>query len=157
MARGWLWRDGLDYNHGTGHGVGAYLNVHEGPHGISGYVRSDKVKLECGMTVTDEPGYYEDGAFGIRHENVLVVKDASTKHKFGNKQFLDFETITLCPFQTKCIDISLLTEPQIKWLNAYHKRCRETLSPLLSEDKEALGYLNRETREITTNISFTIS
>lgn len=147
LARSWLWRAGLDYNHGTGHGVGAYLNVHEGPHGISSYVRSDAVKFEEGFTITNEPGYYEDGNFGIRHENVLVVVKAKTDHSFGGKEFLAMESITFVPFQRNCIDKSLLTQPQIDWIDAYHVACRTALAPLLrkADDARALGFLARET------------
>jgi len=147
LARHWLWRDGLDFNHGTGHGVGAHLNVHEGPHGISKHVRSDAVKFEPGMTITDEPGYYEAGAFGIRHENVLVVRKATTDHNFNGKQFLAMDSISLAPFQRNCIDVSLLTAPQLAWLNAYHSQCRAKLLPLLTAatDNLAIAYLERET------------
>lgn len=154
LARSWLWRDGLDYAHGTGHGVGHSLNVHEGPHGISGYVRSDGVKLEPGFTVTNEPGYYEDGKFGIRHENVLVVRKVDDGDDTqSSSRYLKMETITFCPFQSKCIDASLLTAPQLEWLNAYHKTCLKTLRPLLMEvnDEEALAYLVRETMPIVAD------
>jgi len=151
LARSWLFRDGLDYNHGTGHGVGAFLNVHEGPHGINAYVRSDAVKLETGYTVTDEPGYYEDGKFGIRHENVLVVVDAVTPHNFGGKKFHAMESITFVPFQRRCMDVRMMTDHQIAWLDSYHRKCREILTPVLRKcgDGRALEYLQRETRPLT--------
>ncbi|ERN17574.1 hypothetical protein AMTR_s00059p00137420 [Amborella trichopoda] len=94
LARLPLWKDGLDYRHGTGHGIGSYLNVHEGPHLISFRPHARNVPLQASMTVTDEPGYYEDGNFGIRLENVLIVKEADTKFNFGDKGFLSFEHIT---------------------------------------------------------------
>ncbi|GFP84433.1 probable xaa-pro aminopeptidase p [Phtheirospermum japonicum] len=94
LARLHLWKDGLDYRHGTGHGIGSFLNVHEGPHQISFRPAARNVPLQSSMTVTDEPGYYEDGNFGIRLENVLVVKEADTKFNFGDKGYLSFEHIT---------------------------------------------------------------
>ncbi|MBA0771967.1 hypothetical protein Gotri_007422, partial [Gossypium trilobum] len=94
LARIPLWRYGLDYRHGTGHGIGSYLNVHEGPHQISFRPQARNVPLQVSMTVTDEPGYYEDGNFGIRLENVLVIKEADTEFNFGDKGYLSFEHIT---------------------------------------------------------------
>ncbi|KAF2283578.1 hypothetical protein GH714_012062 [Hevea brasiliensis] len=94
LARIPLWKDGLDYRHGTGHGIGSYLNVHEGPHLISFRPQARNVPLQASMTVTDEPGYYEDGNFGIRLENVLIVKEGNTKFNFGDKGYLSFEHIT---------------------------------------------------------------
>lgn len=95
LARMYLWQIGLDYRHGTGHGVGHYLNVHEGPHGISMRPSSNEHALKSGMTVTDEPGFYKEGHYGIRIENVLIVKDAKLENNFGNVGFLEFENITL--------------------------------------------------------------
>jgi Xaa-Pro aminopeptidase len=161
LARAPLWDDGLDYLHGTGHGVGAFLNVHEGPHGISSTARSFSVlttPLESGMVVTNEPGYYHeasaavagvegsDKGFGIRIESVLVVKPVQTTHKFNGRQYLGFETITYCPIQKSLIDKSLMTEKEIKWLNQYHAECREKLTPLLSG--YALEWLNRSTEPL---------
>ena len=98
FARQYLWEVGLDYRHGTGHGVGCFLNVHEGPHGFSASL-ARKGLLEYGIkeniVVTNEPGYYEDGSFGIRIENVMVAVKAETKHQFGDTQYLTFDTITL--------------------------------------------------------------
>lgn len=124
LARTSLWSVGLDYPHGTGHGVGAYLNVHEGPCGISLRVSLTDIPLEEGMILSDEPGYYEDGKFGIRIENCVLVTKAETKHRYRSKQFLTFEPITLVPIQTKMIDPSLLTEHEIAWLNNYHADIR---------------------------------
>jgi Xaa-Pro aminopeptidase len=94
LARVPLWKDGLDYRHGTGHGVGCYLNVHEGPHLISFRPQARNVALQATMTVTDEPGYYEDGNFGVRIENVLIVNEAGAKYDYGEKGYLAFEHIT---------------------------------------------------------------
>lgn len=144
LARQFLWRHGLDYRHGTGHGVGHFLNVHEGPHYIS--FRSggpDDADLRPGMTVTDEPGYYEDGKFGIRIENCLIVVERETEFKFV--KCLGFETITMVPIQRKMIDMSLLEREEVEWLNKYHQECRAKVSPLLSNHPEALDWLIKET------------
>lgn len=135
LARVPLWKNGLDYRHGTGHGIGSYLNVHEGPHLISFKPRN--VAIQASMTVTDEPGYYEDGNFGIRLENVLIVKDADTKFNFGDKGYLSFEHITWAPYQRKLMDLGLLNQEEIEWVNNYHSKCREILSPYLNENEKA--------------------
>uniref|UniRef100_A0A0D6R2D6 Xaa-Pro aminopeptidase n=1 Tax=Araucaria cunninghamii TaxID=56994 RepID=A0A0D6R2D6_ARACU len=131
LARATLWKNGLDYRHGTGHGIGSYLNVHEGPHLISFKPQARNVALQASMTVTDEPGYYEDGNFGIRLENVLVIKQADTKFNFGDKGYLAFEHITWVPYQTKLIDVSMLSPCDVNWVNDYHMACREKLKPYL--------------------------
>lgn len=132
LARIPLWQNGLDYRHGTGHGVGSYLNVHEGPHLISFRPQARNVALQTSMTVTDEPGYYEDGNFGIRLENVLIVKEASTEYNFADKGYLAFEHITWVPFQKKLFEDSLLSNSEKEWINDYHVDCLKHLSPLLS-------------------------
>lgn len=140
LARIPLWKDGLDYRHGTGHGIGSFLNVHEGPHLISFRPQARNVPLQASMTVTDEPGYYEDGNFGIRLENVLVIKDADTKFNFADKGYLSFEHITWAPYQRKLIDLSLLTHEEIDWLNTYHSQCRDILASYLDDtEKEWLA------------------
>ncbi|KAA0036249.1 hypothetical protein IC582_018407 [Cucumis melo] len=147
LARVPLWKDGLDYRHGTGHGIGSFLNVHEGPHLISFRPQARNVPLQASMTVTDEPGYYEDGAFGIRLENVLVVKDANTKFNFGDKGYLSFEHITWAPYQRKLINTSLLTFEELNWVNTYHSQCRDILAPYLDESEKL--WLNKATEPIT--------
>ncbi|KAJ9177150.1 hypothetical protein P3X46_012396 [Hevea brasiliensis] len=137
LARIPLWKDGLDYRHGTGHGIGSYLNVHEGPHLISFRPQARNVPLQASMTVTDEPGYYEDGNFGIRLENVLIVKEGNTKFNFGDKGYLSFEHITWAPYQRKLIDVSLLIPDEIDWLNNYHSKCRDILAPYLDDSEKA--------------------
>lgn len=132
LARTPLWKYGLDYRHGTGHGIGSYLNVHEGPQSISFRPTARNVALQASMTVTDEPGYYEDGSFGIRLENVLVVKKAQTEFRFGDRQYLCFEHITWAPYQKKLMNLSLLTPLEIEWVDTYHSKCRETLAPYLN-------------------------
>jgi Xaa-Pro aminopeptidase len=137
LARVPLWKYGLDYRHGTGHGIGSYLNVHEGPHLISFRPQARNVPLHASMTVTDEPGYYEDGNFGIRLENVLVIKEADTKFNFGDKGYLSFEHITWAPYQMKLIDLSLLTPEEINWVNSYHSKCKDILAPYMNESEIA--------------------
>ncbi|XP_054717686.1 xaa-Pro aminopeptidase 1-like [Uloborus diversus] len=147
FARKSLWESGLDYLHGTGHGVGAYLNVHEGPIGISFRHRADDPGLQPGMILSIEPGYYENEQFGIRLENLSVVKKKDTPYNFQNKGFLTFESLTLFPFQTKLINPSMLTSSEIKWLNEYHTACRDVVGKALEEQgkSEVLQWLLKET------------
>jgi Xaa-Pro aminopeptidase len=123
LARQFLWADGVTYNHGTGHGVGAFLSVHEGPIGISPRYTTP---LEPGMIISNEPGYYKAGAFGTRTENLVHVIEAE---KYPG--YLEFETLTLAPIDTRLIDLKLLTEPERDWLNAYHKRVFKEIGPLV--------------------------
>ena len=132
LARQTLWREGLNYLHGTGHGVGTYLNVHEGPHQIR--MEWKPAPLVAGMTVTDEPGIYLEGKFGVRIENTLLVTPYK-QTEFG--QFLQFESLTLCPIDKSPIIADLLTPEETDWLNAYHQRVFDTLSPHLSEEEAA--------------------
>ena len=142
LARRPLWDAGLDYDHGTGHGVGSYLGVHEGPQRIA---RSSQVALQPGMIVSDEPGYYESGAYGIRLENLVVVIPAETGGK-GGRSWLTFETITLAPFDPSLIDASALQAGEVEWLNAYHARVREVIGPLV--DEATAGWLRRVTEPL---------
>ncbi|XP_031555402.1 xaa-Pro aminopeptidase 1-like [Actinia tenebrosa] len=150
LARKALWDVGLDYQHGTGHGVGAFLNVHEGPQSISSRPKPDEVPFEAGMDITIEPGYYEDGKFGIRIENVYIVKQVELKNNFQGKGFLGFEPITLFPIQTKMLIPSMLTPEEIDWLNNYHELCAETVGAVLREQgkHQALNWLLKETRTL---------
>ncbi|KAI7791471.1 xaa-Pro aminopeptidase 1 isoform X1 [Triplophysa rosa] len=147
FARAALWESGLDYLHGTGHGVGCFLNVHEGPCGISYKTFADE-PLEAGMIVSDEPGYYEDGSFGIRLENVVLVIPIKTKYNYRNRGSLTFEPLTLVPIQLKLINTDLLTQKERDWVNDYHRKCRETVGAELQRQgrKEALDWLMRETQ-----------
>ena len=141
LARGPLWQYGLDYKCGTGHGVGFFLNVHEGPQGIR--PNGNTVPLEPGMILTNEPGVYKEGKFGIRTENVMVVvKDES--NECG--EFYKFDTISYCPIDLNGIKVELLNEDEKKWLNNYHKKVYNKLSPYLNSEEKEL--LKRETREI---------
>lgn len=149
LARMSLWKVGLDYRHGTGHGVGHFLNVHEGPHSISFRRGSSDEPLKAGMTVTDEPGYYHDGHFGIRIENILLVEKRQMTGAFGGEDnWLGFENVTMCPIDLKIIDKSLLSGEEVEWVNQYHKKVREALSPLLVNDPLATEYLMKATQAI---------
>ena len=132
LAREALWREGLNYLHGTGHGVGTYLNVHEGPHQIR--MEWKPAPLVAGMTVTDEPGIYLAGQFGVRIENTLLVTPYK-ETEFG--QFLQFESLTLCPIDKAPILVGMLTPEELDWLNAYHQRVFDTLSPHLDDEETA--------------------
>ena len=139
LARQALWREGLNYLHGTGHGVGSYLNVHEGPHQIR--MEWKPAPLVAGMTVTDEPGIYLAGRFGVRIENTLLVTPYR-ETEFG--QFLQFEPLTLCPIDTTPIIRELLSQEEIDWLNQYHEMVFEQLSPHLEADERE--WLRAQTR-----------
>ncbi|MCR5704006.1 MAG: aminopeptidase P family protein [Eubacterium sp.] len=134
LARGPLWDLGLDYNHGTGHGVGYLLNVHEGPNGIrmKEADRSVGVTLEDGMITSDEPGLYLEGKYGIRIENMILCKKKE-KTEFG--QFMGFDTLTLVPYEREAILPELLEEGELDWLNQYHERVYRKLSPYLTEEE----------------------
>lgn len=151
LARESLWSVGLNYLHGTGHGVGSYLNVHEEPIGISWKPHPDDPGLQPGMFLSNEPGYYEDGKFGIRLENIELVVPAKTPYNHKGRGFLTFETMTLVPIQTSLLDVSLLTREEIEYLNNYHARCLEVLKPLLQgpENMQALKWLERQTLPIS--------
>ena len=132
LARQALWREGLNFMHGTGHGVGTYLNVHEGPHQIR--MEWKPAPLVAGMTITDEPGNYLEGKFGVRIENTLLITPYK-ETQFG--QFLQFESLTLCPIDTTPIIRELLLDEEIAWLNQYHQRVFDTLSPHLNAEETA--------------------
>ena len=143
LARASLWQAGLDYDHGTGHGVGAYLGVHEGPQRISKMPSAQA--LLPGMIVSNEPGYYKTDAYGIRIENLVVVEKLDGVGEAG-REFYGFETITLAPIDRNAIDASLLSPDEIAWLDAYHARVRKALSPLL--DKETKAWLADATKPL---------
>ena len=130
LARRSLWRKGLDYDHGTGHGVGSYLGVHEGPQRISKAPNSQP--LLPGMIVSNEPGYYQTGAYGIRIENLVLVQPVVAEG--GEREMLGFETLTLAPIDRNLIEPSMLDDEEIEWLDAYHARVREELTPLVDAD-----------------------
>jgi Xaa-Pro aminopeptidase len=127
FARRALWAHGLDYDHGTGHGIGSYLSVHEGPQSIS---RSGMTELRPGMICSNEPGYYKEGHYGIRIENLVLVTEPETPED-GERPVMRFETLTLAPIDLRLIEPGLLSLEEREWLDAYHARVRDTLSPLL--------------------------
>jgi Xaa-Pro aminopeptidase len=144
LARGPLWENGLDFNHGTGHGVGYLLSVHEGPQNFRWRMKNAAyVPLEEGMVISNEPGLYLTGKFGIRHENLMLCRKGE-KNDFG--QFMYLEPLTMVPFDRDAIDQQLLTEREITLLNAYHKKVYETLAPYL--EGEVLQWLRMATAEI---------
>ena len=145
-ARQFLWQEGLDYRHGTGHGVGSYLNVHEGPIGIGTRVQYTEVPLAAGNVISDEPGYYEDGKFGIRIENVIMAREAKTTHRFGDKPYFGFEHVTMVPMCKKLIDVALLNEKEKRWLNEYHAEVLEKTKGFFEGDERTMRWLEKETK-----------
>jgi Xaa-Pro aminopeptidase len=133
LARAALWNAGLDFDHGTGHGVGSFLSVHEGPARIN---KSDRVPLEPGMILSNEPGYYRQGEYGIRIENLVLITEPQ-EIPGGERPMMAFETLTLCPIDRRLIDVALLSPAEHEWLNAYHARVLKEVAPLLSGDDAA--------------------
>ena len=144
LARSALWQAGFDYDHGTGHGVGFYLGVHEGPQRISKL--PNRVALAPGMVISNEPGYYKTGQYGIRIENLVVVTSMG-KPKNGAKEFFGFETLTLAPIDLALVNGGMLSEEERGWLDRYHARVRETLTPLVDADTAA--WLGQATRPLS--------
>jgi Xaa-Pro aminopeptidase len=143
FARRALWEAGLDFDHGTGHGIGAYLSVHEGPQRIS---KLGTAVLEPGMIVSNEPGYYKTGAYGIRLENLVLVEPREVSG--GERPMLGFETLTLAPFDRALVDITLMDAAEIAWLDAYHAHVREGLAPELDDATNA--WLAEATRAVNS-------
>ena len=141
LARSAMWREGLNYLHGTGHGVGSYLNVHEGPHQFR--MEWMPAPFVEGMTVTDEPGIYLPYRFGVRIENTMIVEKYKTT-EFG--EFLQFDALTLCPIDTAPIDVSMLSDEEVEWLNCYHRRVYDAIAPHVSMDERE--WLREATKEI---------
>lgn len=134
LARNPLWQAGLDFDHGTGHGVGVYLSVHEGPQRIS---RASDVPLQSGMILSNEPGYYKPGHFGIRIENLIVVEPASPLKGADDREMLQFQTLTFAPIDRALIDVNLMTSSELDWLNAYHANVFKKLANLCSAETQA--------------------
>ncbi|HYF54328.1 MAG TPA: aminopeptidase family protein P, partial [Salinarimonas sp.] len=141
FARRPLWEAGLDFDHGTGHGVGSFLSVHEGPQRIA---KTGTTPLEPGMMLSNEPGYYKTGAYGIRLENLILVERREVRG--GDREMMGFETLTLAPFDLRLVEPTLMTREEVAWLDAYHARVREALAPLV--EGETRGWLERATRAI---------
>ena len=135
LARAPLWEIGRDYMHGTGHGVGHFLNVHEGPYGKP---------WKAGMTYTDEPGYYEDGEFGIRIENLLILQEDSSV-----EGMLAFENVTKFPYCSKLIDTKYLTPNDLEYINKYHEECKNLLLPQLQDNEIAMKFIEKETEPLS--------
>jgi Xaa-Pro aminopeptidase len=142
FARRPLWEAGLDFDHGTGHGVGSYLSVHEGPHRIS--KMPNTVALEPGMIVSNEPGYYKTGAYGIRIENLVVVQGIDVPG--AERPMLGFATLTLCPIDRALVDPALMSAEEVAWLDAYHARVARTLLPMC--DAATARWLEAATRPL---------
>jgi Xaa-Pro aminopeptidase len=141
LARQFIWQEGQNYLHGTGHGVGHFLNVHEGPQSIR--MNYNPAPLKPGMVTSNEPALYRAGEYGIRIENLLLtIPDTTTE--WG--EYYAFETLTLCPLDTQLIEWSLLTEPEIQWINEYHQKVYQLLSPFLSPDEQ--DWLKIKTNQI---------
>jgi Xaa-Pro aminopeptidase len=145
LARRPLWEIGLDFDHGTGHGVGSYLSVHEGPHRISKMPNS--IALEPGMIVSNEPGYYKTGAYGIRIENLVAVREVTIPG--SERVTYGFETLTLCPIDRTLVEPSLMSAAEIDWLDAYHRRVFEAVAPLV--DGVTRLWLDEATKPISRN------
>merc|ERR1712008_533454 len=158
---GYLWQDGLAYLHGTGHGMGAYMNVHEGPFGIGGgnvsgaaiLASEDRMRkflegFRVGHFVSNEPGCYRDGEFGIRLESDMLCVRATPPNTMGNRKWIKFEYLTMVPICRELVDLELLAQDQLDWLNAYHARVRETLQGKLATP-HAEDWLKRATEPLT--------
>jgi Xaa-Pro aminopeptidase len=141
LARTPLWKLGLDFDHGTGHGVGSFLSVHEGPHRIS--KAPNDVALKPGMIVSNEPGYYKSGAYGIRIENLVTVREDETQ---SERPMLRMETLTRAPLDRRLIAVDDLDDDEIAWVDGYHRDVRETLTPLL--DGRTADWLAHVTRPL---------
>jgi Xaa-Pro aminopeptidase len=143
FARQYLWHDGVDFDHGTGHGVGCFLSVHEGPHSIS--KRPSDVALRPGMIVSNEPGYYKPGHFGIRIENLIVVVELAPQPAGAERTTLGFETLTLAPYERRLIDVGLLSSEERAQVDGYHQRVHAVLAPLVAGDPAVVEYLTQAT------------
>jgi Xaa-Pro aminopeptidase len=141
LARAPLWRAGLDFDHGTGHGIGSYLSVHEGPQRLA---KTGTTALAPGMIVSNEPGYYAAGAFGIRIENLVVVEERAIPG--GERPMRGFETLTLAPIDMSLVEPKLMDADEIAWLDGYHARVRKTLTPRV--DASTRRWLSAATRRL---------
>jgi len=139
VARSFLWQIGLDYRHGTGHGVGSFLNVHEGPQGFSASSRNKTLfeyGLRTNMVITNEPGYYEADNFGCRIENVMICVEAETKHQFGGQKFCTFKTATMVPIDKEMLFMEIMSKEEIAWLDEYHQEVYKQILPLMKTQEE---------------------
>jgi len=168
LARGPLWKDGMSYLHGTGHGIGSHLNVHEGPFGVGGgathsssIFKSESMQrrylapIELGYSLSDEPGFYLDGKFGVRLESDMISVPAETKYCWGERPYLRFLYTTPVPFCRRLIERALLSADEMAWLDKHHAQCRVELTPEIAklglpkeDEAAALAWLQRETESI---------
>ncbi|KDN46818.1 Creatinase/aminopeptidase [Tilletiaria anomala UBC 951] len=146
LARKALWQDGMNYSHGTGHGIGAYLGVHEGPHGFSTSSGGSKVPvaLQPGMMLSNEPGFYEEGHYGIRTESIICVKEVDTRRNFGGTKWYGFERITQVPIDRRLVDFSLLSKDEVGWLHKHNEDVKRNVLPLIKHDRLATRWLSRQ-------------
>ena len=142
LARQFLWKECMTYWHGTGHGVGHFLNVHEGPQNIR--LNENPAVLVEGMITSDEPGLYKAGKHGIRIDNNVLARNNRETEEFG--KFMNFEVLTLFPYDSKLIDLAMLSDEELAWVNNYHKTVRERLTPYLNAEQQA--WLNEKTKEL---------
>jgi len=133
IARQYLWSEGLDFDHGTGHGVGSFLSVHEGPQALS---RQNNVPLEPGMIISNEPGYYKKNSYGIRIENLIYVREISKERSRDGRNMMEFETLTMAPIDKNIIECSLLSELEKKWINNYHSIVYKKLNPISTKSAQ---------------------
>lgn len=143
LARQFLWAQGFDYDHGTGHGVGHFLSVHEGPQRIA--KNNNGIALEPGMVCSNEPGYYRDNGFGIRLENLVAVRPCAALNQ-AERTIYEFEALTLVPFDCRLFDKALMTDAEVDWLNDYHQRVYDAMAPQLAGDSASLAWLAQATR-----------
>ena len=141
FARKPLWEAGLDFDHGTGHGIGSYLSVHEGPQRIA---KTGHTPLEIGMMLSNEPGFYKPGDYGIRIENLILVEPRTIPG--GDREMMGFETLTFTPIDLRLVEPAIMTADEIAWLNAYHASVREKIGPQL--DAETRAWLENATQPI---------
>ncbi|XP_072019695.1 xaa-Pro aminopeptidase 1-like [Amphiura filiformis] len=150
LAREPLWRGGLDYKHGTGHGIGHFLNIHEDPINIANYDGEEPIDIN--VCVSDEPGYYEDGEFGIRIEDIMCSVEADTEHKFDDRTYITWKMASLVPLEPPLIDFDMLSNRQIDWYNAYNQRIRDEIGPALlalDDGNDAYDWMMWKTELIT--------
>ena len=154
VARSFLWQIGLDYRHGTGHGVGCFLNVHEGPQGFSASSRNATLfeyGLRTNMVITNEPGYYEADNFGVRIENVMLCVEAETKHNFGGQKFCTFKTATMVPIDKEMLETTIMTKEEIMWLDEYHQEVYKQILPLMKTQEER-DWLKQATEPVSVAV-----
>ncbi|KAG8734922.1 hypothetical protein FRC10_011212 [Ceratobasidium sp. 414] len=142
LARHALWKGGLNYLHDTGHGLGSFLSAHEGPYGFG-----TDIPLQAGHVITNEPGFYKEGSFGVRIASALVVRKVETRGQFGGDVWLGLERLACVPIQTKMVKMEMLTKDERRWLKEHNQKCQDMLAPFLKEDRQAMRWIQRESRQ----------